>query len=582
MVDPVPIGLLTPRRRRWAPTVVLAGALVAACIAVIATAIWQGTPAQQVTSRRHAAERLYDQGLAQYYGGDRRAAAPLFRAALATDSGLAMAAYYVARCELENDWPAARDAFRIALRGAGALPTHERLVLEQAWADATNDPHGVVRADSLLVRFPDDPDALVAAGRARVSTGDFLGAVPSLRRAIERDAGSLSTPGARCIACDAEHLLISAYLYADSIPAALEVARQWTVLQPTAPDAWDHFAWVLDHAGRPDSAIAAGRKSMQLSSDRDRDVMRVVTVDLRAGRFDDADRLLATRVTSGDAGVRGEALWWLTLSLRMQGRAREALATALAYRADPGAPGQDAGRPTADQAYAQAATLFDLGHFHQAAALFDSAATDRWRTSTDLARDTPSRLARHRVWGFTLMSTALAAAGDTGRLPALADTIEVLGRSSGYWRDRLLHHYVRGVVFAARADTAAAVAEWRSALRHQSEEYSRINLQLGRALLATGRAGDAASVLAPPLRASLESVNYYVTHTELHEALARAFDAAGQHDSAAAHYAWVATAWQHADPDFLPRWQFACARLVALNWSDRARCAALAQPIAQQ
>jgi tetratricopeptide (TPR) repeat protein len=573
VTDPVlpPIGVFTPRRR-WAPTAVLAGALVVACMVVIGTTIWQGTPAQQITKRRHAAARLYAEGLDQYYGGDRRAAAPLFRAALATDSGLAMAAYYVARCELDDDWPAARDAFRIALRGAGALPTHDRLVLEQAWADATNDPQGVARADSLLLRFPDDPDALLAAGRARVSTGDFLGAVPSLRRAIVRDAASLSAHGSRCIACDAEHLLISAYLYADSIAAALDVAREWTIRQPRAPDAWDHLAWVLDHAGQPDSAIGAGRTSMQLSSDRDRDVMRMVTVDLRAARFDQADRLLATRVTSGDAGVRGEALWWLSLSLRMQGRAREALATALAYRADPGAPGQDAGRPTADQAYAQAATLFDLGRFHQASALFDSAAADRWRPAVDLARDTPSRRARHRVWGFTLMSTALNAAGDTARLPSLADTIEVLGRSSGYWRDRLLHHYVRGVVFAARADTAAALAEWRSALRHQSEEYSRINLQLGRALLATGRPTDAVAVLSPPLRASLESVNYYVTHTELHEALAQAFDAAGRPDSAAAHYAWVASAWQHADPAFLPRWQFACNRLVALNWSDRGPC----------
>ncbi|HWZ58103.1 MAG TPA: tetratricopeptide repeat protein [Gemmatimonadaceae bacterium] len=541
---------------------------------VIGITIWRRTPVDQATARRRAATLLYGDGLSQYYVGDRRAAAPLFRAALATDSGLAMAAYYVARCELEDNWPAAREAFRVALRGANGLPTHERLVLEQAWADATNDPNGVARADSLLALFPDDPDALVAAGRARVSTGDFLGAVPSLRRAIARDAASFTIAGTRCVACDAEHLLISAYLYADSIAAAEDVARDWTTRQPTAPDAWDHLAWVLDHAGRPDSAIAAGRASVRLSSDLDRSAMRTVTVDLRAGRFDEADRVLTDRASSADAGVRAEALWWLALSLRMQGRAHEALSAALAYRADPGAPGQDAGRPTADQAYAQAATLFDLGRFREAAALFDSAARDRWRPAADVARETPSRLARHRVWGLTLVSTARVAAGDTALLPALADTIEALGRSSGYWRDRLLHHYVRGLVFATRTDTAAALAEWRSALGHQSEEYSRINLALGRALLATGRPADAALVLAPPLRASLESVNYYVTHTELHEALAHAFDAAGHRDSAAAHYAWVAAAWRHADAALLPRWQAACVRLATLSVSssDRARC----------
>jgi hypothetical protein len=65
--------VFTPRRR-WAPTAVLAGALVVACMVVIATTIWQGTPAQQITKRRHAAARLYAEGLDQYYGGDRRAA----------------------------------------------------------------------------------------------------------------------------------------------------------------------------------------------------------------------------------------------------------------------------------------------------------------------------------------------------------------------------------------------------------------------------------------------------------------------------------------------------------------------------
>jgi tetratricopeptide (TPR) repeat protein len=565
---------LTARRRRWWPTAALTGALALACALVVGTTIWRRTPVENAHARRVAASRLYSDGLTQYYGGDRRAAAPLFRAALATDSGMAMAAYYIARCELEDNWPAARDAFRLALRGARGLPTHERLVLEQAWADATNDPTGVARADSLLARFPDDPDALVAAGRARVSTGDFLGAVPHLRRAIVRDAGSFRAAGERCIACDAEHLLISAYLYADSIPAAELVARDWTVRQPNAPDAWDHLAWVLDHAGQPDAAIEAGHVRTRLSSNKDQDGMRVLTVDLRAARFDSADRVLAMRAGSGDAGMRAEALWWRALSLRTQGRSREALAAALAYRADRGAPGQDAGWPTADQAYAQAAALFDLGRFHEAAALFDSAAGDRWRSAADVARETSSRLARHRVWGLTLVATALAAAGDTAPLPALADTIEVLGRSSGYWRDRLLHHYVRGLVFQARADTAAALTEWRSALRHQSEEYSRINLMLGRALVANGRAADAVAVLGPPLRASMESVNYYVTHAELHEALAQAYDAAGRPDSAAAHYAWVTIAWQRGDPMFRSRWQAACARLLALSVSpsDRARC----------
>jgi hypothetical protein len=78
--------------RRWLPTAALVGALGVACLVVIGITIWRRTPVDRATARRLAATRLYGDGLSQYYGGDRRAAAPLFRAALATDSGLALAA----------------------------------------------------------------------------------------------------------------------------------------------------------------------------------------------------------------------------------------------------------------------------------------------------------------------------------------------------------------------------------------------------------------------------------------------------------------------------------------------------------
>jgi hypothetical protein len=60
-------------------------------------------------------------------------------------------------------------------------------------------------------------------------------------------------------------------------------------------------------------------------------------------------------------------------------------------------------------------------------------------------------------------------------------------------------------------------------------------------------------VLAPALRGDLQASNYYVTHAELHEALAEAFEAAGEPDSARVHYAWVANAWRAADPPFRAR-----------------------------
>jgi len=56
-----------------------------------------------------------------------------------------------------------------------------------------------------------------------------------------------------------------------------------------------------------------------------------------------------------------------------------------------------------------------------------------------------------------------------------------------------------------------------------------------------------------------------VTHTEIRELLAQAWDSAGRVDSAAAHYTWVAHAWEHGDPQYARRAAAARERAVALR-----------------
>ena len=59
------------------------------------------------------------------------------------------------------------------------------------------------------------------------------------------------------------------------------------------------------------------------------------------------------------------------------------------------------------------------------------------------------------------------------------------------------------------------------------------------------------------LHGGIEGAGFYVTRTELHELLARLFDADHQRDSAAAHYAIVERAWRSADPFLKPRYDAA-------------------------
>jgi thioredoxin-like negative regulator of GroEL len=88
-----------------------------------------------------------------------------------------------------------------------------------------------------------------------------------------------------------------------------------------------------------------------------------------------------------------------------------------------------------------------------------------------------------------------------------------------------------------------------------------VNYELARALLRVGRPTEAVATLQSSLRGEVDASNLYITRTDLHELLADAFYAAGQTDSAAAHYRAVATAWRRADPMYHARRARALARL---------------------
>lgn len=91
------------------------------------------------------------------------------------------------------------------------------------------------------------------------------------------------------------------------------------------------------------------------------------------------------------------------------------------------------------------------------------------------------------------------------------------------------------------------------------------NLELARVLLALGRSDEAIPVLKTAFHGPLETARFYVTHTELHELLGRALEAAGEAERAASHYEWALRAWRDADPEFEGRRAEVRRRLAALG-----------------
>ncbi len=489
----------------------------------------------QSGTRSLAARRLFEEGLRARYRGEPRAAHDLFVAALGEDSTFAMAAFYAGA---SSDFEGSHSFFSRAIRLAERAPERDRLLIKLG-TQASDQAVFLPVAESLASRFPGEPDGHLALAAARNHAGDFPGAVRNARRVLDMDSFNLSAKAPTCRACEAYLALAQAYLSLDSMAAAERTARDWIRRQPSSRVAWSLLSAVFGSAGRHDDALQAFHTAEKLRPSVDAPNIRVVLA-LHAERFTEADNLLRERLR--DDPRDDDALWYLAISLRNQGRIREALAMAERHLTS-----------SAEQVrvgFARGQALFELSRFREAASRFDSVAHFYAPTGPTITR---GRIARHLSWSHTLAATALAAAGDTAALLSLTDSIAAEARLSSYGRDWHLADHVRGLSWLARRQPARAVEAFRAAIFTPTNGYTRTNLELARALLALNRHRESVAILQPALRGSIEGSNLYVTRAELHELLARSFELANQRDSAAAHYQRVVAAWSQGDAPFRAR-----------------------------
>ena len=489
-----------------------------------------------VTTQSLVAYRLYVEGLQAYRREDQSVAYRLFLAALNEDSTFAMAAYY-AGMAAPND-----SLLRVwGLRAAGLADRatdRERLWILEQVANVTYSPVGNAVAETLAVRYPEDLESRMALGDVALQRGEFVAAAGHYRQVVHLDSLSLVATGAheaqglaRCLACQAYDYVFLSELAGDSLAAAERDTRAWAQIQPDLPSAWGRVGEALARAGRYGEALEAYGKSY--GGQRSFVDFEAAQLDLRAGHYASADHRLQELMTTAERGLAGEGSWFLSISLRDQGRWREALALSRSHG------------PSLQEGIA----LLEMGRSAEAARFFR-----QWDARIKPLPGLPGLYAKQHVWFLTHIATSLAASGDTTALAALADTIQAVGAQSAFGRDPLLHHYVRGLLWRARGDLPRAIAEFRASIWSWTIGYTRENYELARALVEVGRPAEAVYPLQAALRGDLQSSNLWVTRTELHELLARAFAAAGRPDSARGHWQMVAGAWRGADAVVRERW----------------------------
>ena len=211
---------------------------------------------------------LFDEGLRAYYGYDSPAALRLMKAALARDSNFAMAAFYIWHISnFFGDSPAETQILphvnRLALRAI----ERERLLI-QASVAAIYAPtaSGVALAETLTVKYPEDPDGQILLGGVRHKQGDWAGSVAAYQRAFALDSVAGALTGPYCRVCRTLALMVQTYIWWDSTAAAERVSRRLIAIRPNEPGTWNNLIEPLLRAGRRADAEDAWRRAIAFLS----------------------------------------------------------------------------------------------------------------------------------------------------------------------------------------------------------------------------------------------------------------------------------------------------------------------------
>ena len=498
----------------------------------------------QIRTSSPAAYALYEEGLRAHYGYDGPAAYRLMEAALARDSNFAMAAYYA--WQLSRNF-ASESTSALARARAKRLATRtierERLLILGAIAEVEAPlRQALAIAETLTVKYPSDPEGQILLGDVRGRAGDWAGAVDAYDQAVIIDSVAGTLAGPYCRVCYALAGMSQQYLWWDSAGAAERASRRLLARRPAENFAWNNPVEPLLRQRRRAEAEAAYARANPRAVKGKGPLFRRDRI--RWGEYEEGDRELIEDAQSEDDDTRSEAWWLLAISLRDQGRLREA------------------------------DTLIHGGRIpNSARVIWESTPHDLLMLSLEIGRPRETirsyRLQaegtlksaqpdgvrnRYLIWYLTLAGTAYAAAGDTAVVRRLADSLEVLGQTSMFGRDIKLHYFLRGLLLRREGRHADAVDAFRRSLFSLTDGYTRTSLEMARSLVALGRFSEAIAVLQPAIRGGVDGSNTYVSRTELHETLARAFEGAGLRDSAVAHWRAVESAWRHADPQFRDRY----------------------------
>lgn len=463
-------------------------------------------------------------------------------AAIALDSGFVSAVHARLDVAIAGYDTAVVDRLRARLRQSGPRATEfDRLqsgVYDAAAAGEFDRSEAIAR--QLIRRYPRDPRAFGVLNNVLGNRGDFAAAESMWQHAIALDSLAMEAGSGPCVPCAAYGGLTRVQWQQGKWAQAERSARRWIELQPDAPLPWEALATVLAFRQRDREAIDAVRHAVSLSGSDLGALELFARILIMSRRYDTADSLVRAWSEGPSAELRSAAHDLNVLLLRERGQFRASDTAIELVRADV---------PNVGFApeLMHGANLGRLGDYAGASLAFERSVHGARLEPASFPPQNPST--RGFCWHHALLADAIAPAGDTARLRAIADTLAVGCAKSFFGRDRVLHHHVRGLLAMQQGRWFEAAVELQQARWGVGEAWTRTNVALAKSQLMLGQTKLAVAVLRDAYATPLDGMGRYQPRSELDFLMAQAFQRAGQPDSAEVYMAFARRAWSGADPE---------------------------------
>jgi tetratricopeptide (TPR) repeat protein/TolB-like protein len=400
-------------------------------------------------------------------------------------------------------------------------------------------------AVQLVTHYPHDPRAYAVLASIYTNQGDWARAQSTAQQELALDSLANEAGDGPCVPCSAYGTLIQIELLRGDLAAAERAARRWLQLQPDLPIAWALLGDILNYSGRYDAGLDANHRAVMLSGNDPSYEIRSARALIAARRTAAADAVLS-HIHSTSREIQNSISDVRMLALRERGEWRESNRVIEAYLATQ--PNDDA------FLLEEMDGLGRLGDYAAAGRLFDTRIAPRLAPPIGSVPLRPrGDAARAFTWTRALEANAIAGAGDTVRLHAIADSMRNIGGLSYLDRDRHLYHHVLGLIAMQGKRYAEAEAEFQAA-RWGAAGWTETVAWEARAQLAQNKSRNAIATLRQAYQGPLDAMGRYEPRSELDMTMATAFRQAGMRDSATVYDGYVRTVrGKGAKPDSLQR-----------------------------